>query len=144
MKRHIQVLIVSSLVMTGCQNTETKNIKEVAYNYSHAMANYDIEAAEPYATNETKSTTFIMAKRLMELVGNEYIDSDTPAKIEIIKTEKKSDTSAYAVYHKTTPIKDFTDTLQLRKRNNKWLAHCPTTQRKVSPSNDSTIIKNLK
>ena len=54
-----------------------------------------------------------------------YIAKDTPASIEIISTNILSDSSALVVYHKTTPIKDFTDTLELRKRDGNWLAHSP-------------------
>jgi hypothetical protein len=106
-------------------------IEETAYNYTFAMANYNVDQAEPYATEETKNTTFVMAKKLMQAVGNDYIASDTPAKIEIVNVEKKNDTVAIAIYHKTTPIKDFSDTLNLRKRNSQWLAHAPISKVKT-------------
>ena len=35
----------------------------------------------------------------------------------------ENDTCAVATYHKITPKKDFSDTLQLRKRDGKWYAH---------------------
>ena len=52
-----------------------------------------------------------------------YIKSDTPATIDIIDVKMVNDTCAVATYHKITPQKDFSDTLQLRKRDGKWYAH---------------------
>lgn len=99
--------------------------QQVAYAYSYAMANYQVDDAAEYATEETKNTTLVKARTLMNAVGNEYIKSDTPAEIEITNIELMSDTVAIATYHKTTPIKDMTGTLELRKRNGEWLAHIP-------------------
>lgn len=100
-------------------------VQQVAYAYSYAMANYHVEEAEQYATEETKNTTLVKARNLMKAVGDAYIQSDTPAEIEITNVEFQSDSVAIATYHKTTPIKDMTGTLELRKRNGKWYAHIP-------------------
>jgi hypothetical protein len=89
------------------------------------MANYHVDEAEQYATEETKSTTLVKARSLVQAVGDAYIQSDTPAEIEITNVELKSDTVAIATYHKTTPIKDMTGTLELRKRDGEWYAHTP-------------------
>lgn len=131
------MLLVAAVALAGCSNAELKTIEEVAYSYSHAMANYDVDGAEPYATDETKSTTLIKARQLMQLVGDEYIASDTPAEIKIVDAQMTSDTTAYAVYHKTSPIKDFTDTLRLRKRNDVWQAHAPIPKIKPTSPSDS-------
>ena len=59
------------------------------------------------------------------MVDTNYIKSDTPASIEIRHIQIVDDTSAVVTYHKTTPIKDFSSTLDVRKRHGRWLAHSP-------------------
>ena len=114
----------SMLVAVACHNEET-TIKKTAYKYSYAMANYRVDDAEKYATTETRETTLVSARQMIGRIGDDYIASDTPAKIKIIDWALTSDTTAYAVYHKTTPIKDFADTLILKKREGRWQAHAP-------------------
>lgn len=121
---NITVALTIVFVIAGCSGKEKHAAKDVAYRYAMDMANYRIDSAAQYATAETMETLEI-GRRLVSAVGQEYIDSDTPANIEITAVELENDTMAFAVYHKTTPIKDFIDTLHLRKRNGKWLAHCP-------------------
>ncbi len=117
-------VICMLLIFVSC-NTEKKEIREAAYEYSIAAAHYDVKKAGLYCTDETKETTLRVAETLLGLVDSAYIASDYPAKIEITKIKVISDTVATVRYHKTTPIKDFTDTLELRKRDGKWLAHSP-------------------
>ena len=93
-------------LMSACSNDE-KEIREVAYNYSYALANYKIEDATQYCTKETQETSLAYGLELMKGVSAEYIASDTPATIEIEGIEMTSDTTATAQYHKKTPIKDF-------------------------------------
>lgn len=121
--RYILFIALTFLFLGACSNN--KEIKEAAYQYSYAMANYRVDEAEPYSTQETISSTLEIARRMITKIDTSYIISDTPAEITITKIEQTSDTSAYAIYHKVTPIKDFSDTLQLRKREGKWLAHAP-------------------
>ena len=133
--RHISqmlILAIVALTLFACGNNQA--IKEAAYNYSYAMANYQIDKAAEYATNETVETTIEYARQIINKIDTAYIIADTPAIIEITSTNKISDTSAYAIYRKKTPIKDFSDTLQLRKREGKWLAHAPI--QKVPRRND--------
>lgn len=122
----------------SCSN-EKKNIREVAYNYAYALANYDVDEAEKYATEETRALTLTVARNMMDAVGPEYIKRDTPAEIEIRSVEIINDTVAKAVYHKTTPIKNFTDSLYLRKRNGVWQAHVliPVVKRSEPQEKDS-------
>ena len=120
----IAFLSVIIMLCQSCKNDE-QAVQQVAYAYSYAMANYHVDEAEQYATEETKNTTLIKARQLMVAVGDAYIKSDTPAEIEITNVEFKSDTIAIATYHKTTPIKDMTGTLELRKRGGEWYAHTP-------------------
>lgn len=116
------LLALLVLLAVGCGN-EQKAVEKSAYNYSYAMANYNVDEAEPYATEETRNTTLVLARRLLKAVDSSYIASDTPAKIKILKVDIANDTEAIAVYHKTSPRKDFSDTLYLRKRDGGWYAH---------------------
>jgi hypothetical protein len=122
-KRNI-ISIALVFLLAAC-TTETQRIEKVAYNYSYAVANYDVDGAEKYATTETRNTTLIQARFYTKAINPEYIKSDTPATIEITQVEITDDTSAYAIYHKVTPIKNFSDTLWLKKRNGQWKAHAP-------------------
>lgn len=126
MKSFFSLVVFSGIVLLchSCKNEE-QVVQQVAYAYSYAMANYRVDEAEQYATEETRNTTLIKARSLMQSVGDVYIQSDTPAEIEITNVELKSDTVAIATYHKTTPIKDMTGTLELRKREGEWYAHIP-------------------
>lgn len=123
MKRILLLMLSSTLLLSCSYSSEKKIIREVAYNYAYALANYNVDEAENYATEETRSLTLAVARNMITAVGSEYIKSDTPAEIEIRSVEIINDTVAKTVYHKTTPLKDFSDTLYLRKRNGEWLAH---------------------
>ncbi len=124
MKRTILVPIVA-LLITACNSNspEKGSIEQAAYNYCVATSNYDLDAAEAFCTEETAKHTLAVGRHLLTLVDSSYIASDTPATIEIKSVKQLSDTSAYAVYHKQTPRKDYVDTMQMRKRDGQWLAH---------------------
>ena len=125
MKKNITLaLLATALLLTACASDEEK-IEKAAYKYSYAMANYDVDGAEKYATPETVETTLNTARGLLTIVDTNYIKSDTPASIEITNIQTVDDTSAVVTYHKTTPIKDFSATLDVRKRHGRWLAHSP-------------------
>ena len=124
-KKSISFAACIAFLCIGCTSTQDL-VEDVAYKYSYAMANYDVDQAEQYADDETKRTTITTGRGMLTLVDSNYIKSDTPANIEIIATEMTSDTSAVVTYHKTTPIKDFTGTVEVRKRNGEWLVHSPT------------------
>ncbi len=126
MKKVSLLLCVTAACVLFCScKHEEKMISEAAYNYSYAMANYNLNDAAKYATEETKTTTLVKADYLVKAVGEEYVKSDTPASIEITEIEITNDTTAVVVYHKKSPLKDFSDKLELRKRDGKWLAHRP-------------------
>lgn len=125
MKKNIVLSLLLLFILCSACKTEKNKIMDIAYKYSFAMANYQIDEAEPYATIETQSTTLKKARILIEAIDEEYIKSDTPASIVITNVTIVDDTSAFAIYHKVTPIKDFSDTLDLRKRDGQWKAHAP-------------------
>lgn len=114
--------VAVSLLCSSCKSNQ-KKAEEVAYKYAYAMANYQVSEAAKYASEETQNTTLVMAERLVKAVGEEYVKSDTPAKVEIIEVKITDDTVGLAIFHKTTPIKDMMCKLNLRKRDGKWVAY---------------------
>ena len=122
-RRYILFFCICILLLQSCKNNNHSKVKDIAYRYSMAMANYQVDNAVEYATQETQQTTLKAAQQMISKIGQDYIESDTPAKIQILHTNIINDTEAYAIYHKTTPIKDFQDTVWLRKRNGQWLVH---------------------
>ena len=112
----------------ACRSEERK-AERVAYLYSEAMANYRIDDAEPYVTEETLPTLDFL-RRLVKEVPPEYIERDTPATIEITQVSLTSDTTAWAHYHKTTPNKDFRDSIPMVRREGEWRIHIPMNQRR--------------
>lgn len=111
--------------MLSCVSDEQR-AQKAAYNYSDAMANYKLDEAAKYATEETINTTITTGKALLQFVDSAYIASDTPAKLEVTNMEMTSDTSAVVSFEKNTPIKtNMKFSVEVRKRNGKWLAHSP-------------------
>ena len=118
----ITAVVAASVLFASCKSNQ-KKAEEVAYNYAYAMANYQVSEAAKYASEETKNTTLVMAERLVKAVDQKYIQSDTPAKVEIMEVKITDDTVGLAIFHKTTPIKDMMCKLNLRKRDGKWVAY---------------------
>lgn len=75
-----------------------------------------------YCTKE-EQLALEQGRALMQYLPPDYIASDTPAEIEIRKVRQTSDTAAIALYRKTTPRRQYSDTIHLRKRGGKWLVH---------------------
>lgn len=123
MKRYYFIAVL--LLLASACSTDKAEIKKAAYLYADATANYDIDRAEQYCTHETSQSTLKKARVLMKMIDTSFIISDTPAEVSIIACGLTSDSTAYAVYHKVTPIKDFTDSLNLSKRDGRWLVHDP-------------------
>ena len=118
------LFLIAAFLLVCCGCKSDRNMAEkAAYNYSFAMANYQLDEAAKYATVETQNTVLVRAEQLLQKVDSSYIKSDTPANIEIESLEFTSDSTAVATYHKTTPIKNFSGNLELRKRDGQWYAH---------------------
>lgn len=118
--------ICAILLFSGCASekaAEKKEVKIVAYEYIWSLANFDIQRAEKYASAETKGETLKTASRLMSGIDKKVIDQDLPAKVRITDVKLTSDTTATAVWHKTTPRKKNSRRIELRKRNGVWQAH---------------------
>lgn len=126
--RRVGLLLAAVVCLAACAREE-RVVEQVAYDYSIAMANYRIDDAVPYVTEETNATLDLLCDLLQE-VPAEYIERDTPAEIEITKVNFTSDTTARAHYHKTTPNKNFNDSVPLLKRNGRWLIHIPLKPRR--------------
>ncbi len=91
--------------------------------YLDAMANYKIDDAVPFCTQETQDGVIETGRVLVAAVDPEYIKSDTPATITIGDIDLTSDTTAIAHFHKSTPIKEHNGQVDLVKRNGKWKVH---------------------
>lgn len=110
------------LVLCAC-GSDKKQIEQAAYGYLNAMGNYRFDEARPYATRQTCETTIDFFNSIMPHTDTAYIVSNTPAEITIKSVHKTSDTTAYALFHKSTPITQQDDTLQLVKSDGQWLAN---------------------
>lgn len=122
MKKGI-ILLLLSLFFLSCHREERK-VRDTAHAYLSALANYKVENAELYATNETLETTLALSKQLLAMVDTSYIISDTPAEIDIQELVIHDDTLAKVKYVKNTPLKhNMQGELQLVKRGGQWQAH---------------------
>ena len=143
MKKHFSLILCFSalaLLLAGCDRNE-KQARKVGYNYAYAMANYRVQEAAQYATEETKNTTLVIAQRLTDAVGEEYIKSDTPAKVEIVKVNRIDDTTTVIDFIKNTPIKkDVKISSLIRKRNGRWLVH-DTIPVRQNPEEDASAVQ---
>lgn len=120
------LLAVFCISTVSCNNSNSKkDIKNAAYQYLDAMANYKIDAAVPFCTEETQNSVLVIARNLVSIVEPGYIESDTPAKIKIKKIELTSDTTATVYYNKTTPIKNQNEKVNMLCRDGKWYVHIP-------------------
>lgn len=138
MKRiHKIILIIAVLLLcVGTASFLTGNpkrvIKEVAYNYLDAMANYRIDDAAPFCTMETQNGILRIGRNLVDAVEPGYIESDTPAKIRIKKVKLTSDTTATVSFHKSTPIKQQDGEVNLVFRDGEWKVHILMGRKKDS------------
>lgn len=126
----ILLLVIAMNLFASC-NQSIDEISGVAYQYCLATSEYRFDDADLYCTDETRNTTLPVAKNIVSLLDKAYIEKDSPVTIDIISVTPLSDTEAYVVYHKHTPLKEFTDTLEMRKRADKWLAHAPIIKNKA-------------
>ena len=69
----------------------------------------------------------------MPVTDTNYINSNTPANIEIVKVHLKNDSVASVDYTKHTPIKKQVGTLEMRKCGDEWLAHVIINNRIIQP-----------
>lgn len=118
------------LLLVEC-DSEKKIIELAANDYLMAVSLYDLDGAEAYCTEETSRTTLVIGRYLMAYTDSSFFEQDKPVAIDITAVRCTSDTTATVHFHKVTPIKDITDSLEMRKRDDKWLAHAPTRKNKT-------------
>lgn len=146
MKKYIFIIIsltICATILTACDN-ERSEIKHAAKGYLDGVANYDFDAAEPYATTKTVEETFSFFRQMMTMTDTNYINSNTPATIKIGKVKQYSDSTATVFYHKHTPIKDVNDSVTLVKEDGKWLVETlievpPMIRFMLDAKQDSTL-----
>ena len=69
----------------------------------------------------------------MPVTDTNYIKSNTPANIEIVKVTFMNDSVASVDYTKHTPIKMQKGSLEMRKCGEEWLAHVIINNRIIQP-----------
>lgn len=125
-KKNICIYSILILCLTACtEDIREKAVRENAEKYIRALAEYDFEAARPYATLETQQRTLdFIESNILPTIDSASIKQNTPAKLTIDSIVFSSDTSARVFYRKTTPIQTNTPaTVDMRLRNGQWLAH---------------------
>lgn len=145
------IAITISFVSAACTNSPTKEIEAAAQGYLDAMGNYRIDEAAPYATQQTREKTIPAFNFIMEHSDSAYINSNKPATITIHNTRMLSDTSARVYYHKSTPIKEVDDSVDLLLEEGQWLVDVQvnlpsmstTPKRKTTPAVDPSTIRRV-
>ncbi|MDO4216789.1 MAG: hypothetical protein Q4D03_01285 [Bacteroidales bacterium] len=148
MKHFTPFILTLFIIFFSSCNNDDKAIRKTAQGYLDAMGNYQIEAAEPYATEETRNQTLRFVKEnILPKTDTNYINSNRPASITLGEITYTTDTTATIAFHKSTPIKEDDGTLDLVKRNNQWQAqviiNVPSILRPVEPISDSTMKKKI-
>ena len=120
----IMAAICTMCLMTAC-NSDKKEIARVAQGYLDATGNYLVEEAMPYANKETREVTLpFLRDKLIPMTPQEYMESNTPATIELGEISVKGDT-AMVCYTKTTPIKVLENEIMVVKEEGQWLVYVP-------------------
>lgn len=116
--------IVAFSLLAGCRNNEEPLVRKCAQAYLNAVGNYQIEAAEPYATEETINTYLkFVEEEIMPNLAPGIIAEATPATITINEITFTSDTTAIASFTKTSPKDIQSATIDLLKRGKQWKVH---------------------
>ena len=129
MKKSVCACVIL-LLLVAC-NSEMRRIELAANDYLMAVSLYDLDGAESYCTEETSKTTLVIGRYLMAYTDSSFFEQDKPVTIDITDVRCTTDTTATVHFHKVTPIKDITDSLEMRKRDGKWLAHAPIIKNKA-------------
>ena len=107
----------------------------MAQGYLDATGNYLIEEAMPYANQETREKTLTYLRDvLLPMTPKEYMESNTPATIELGEIVRAGDT-AVVCYTKTTPIKVLESEIMLVKEDGEWLVYVPLVLPESIPAN---------
>jgi len=116
------LLTLPILMLASCD--KDRSLKRNALQYAQAMADYNLDEAYPYATQETQQYTLDYFKMIIPLIDSSYIASNTPATLTLDSVVHVDDTSATVYFHKKTPLQPRVDaSVGMRLRDGKWLAH---------------------
>lgn len=126
------LIITLALITAACAHTGTPTeqaIEKVAYSYCMTASEYKLDSAALYCTQESIDQSIAAGKFWLQYMDSAHIQANLPVTIDIKKIRQTSDTTAFAVYHKKTPRKAYTDTVFLRYRHDRWLIHTPDEHR---------------
>lgn len=119
MKKEIIGLFCGLLLLASC-NSDTKQIQQSAQGYLEALGNYRPADARPYATEQTCNITLNFFEKLVAHTDTAVYANNMPATITLGNITM-DDTSAQVAYHKSTPSTQQDGTVNLVKRDGKWL-----------------------
>lgn len=147
------MLLLSAVVMlsAACRrqapslSANEEPIVAVAQGYLDAMANYNVDAAIPFASRETKESTIPFFRMMIAKTDSGYIRRNTPAEVHIDSVRIQSgDSTAIVFFTKTTPVQSKHQQLDLIKRNDTWQAHVLTAVPEVLKPHRPLTNKDLK
>lgn len=124
MKMRLFALLVFSLALTSCHRNlfDEDEIRTNALGYMQAVGDYNFDDAIPYCTRHTRENTLVFFKYLLQHSDTSFVNSNRPSVFTIHRITQLDDTTASVYYHKSTPIKEFDDTLLVVYEDGQWLA----------------------
>ncbi|MCQ2299012.1 MAG: hypothetical protein MJZ81_02660 [Bacteroidales bacterium] len=153
MKKATILLLAISALAISCKDKDRESITLAAHGYLDAMANYKINEATAFCTEETKSTyiaflnEFFVPQYDTSTILRANCAAEMPATITIQDIEISNDTTAVVTYTKTTPRQISKDqTLKMRKRSGEWYAHwvMEHTPREFEMTRDTLKIEEVR
>lgn len=123
MSKHItNIFILALLLMAAACNTkdDKQEIERVALGYIESTSIYDFDAAEQYASEQTKEVTLSHLRLLYRLVDSTSLANARKATFGVDRVKITSDSTALAIYHKEVASSAYTDTLNMVKENGAW------------------------
>jgi len=109
-------------LLSACSTNENQ-IRKIAFGYLDAMGNYRISDAYRYASTQTQNTTLkYIETNIMPKADTASLMRDTPAIITITNINMTSDTTASVMFHKSTPLSEKNNILNMIKENGHWCA----------------------
>ncbi len=135
MKHYSSLAAICLMCLLAACNNDEKEIAHVAQGYLDATGNYLIEEAMPYANQETcENTLTFLRDVLIPMTPKEYMESNTPATIQLGEIAIEGDT-AMVNYTKTTPIKVLEGEIMVVKEDGEWLVYVPLVLPESIPAN---------
>lgn len=126
MKRTALIVAICLIGLLSACNSDKKQIKEAAMGYLNATGNYLIDEAMPYASKETREVTLpFLRDNLIPRTPKEYMESNTPATIDIHDIDIYDADTALVSYTKHTPIKELEGEIHLVREEGQWLVYVP-------------------